>query len=276
MRNIEIPGWTLVGPGYTDPPVNDLADSAGALIYFDPSHPANPVVGTPAEYPNLVGENAAILAGNGATTANTGLTSANGFTATSGKVERTEKGGLHVAPSKTQDVTGQFFQLSMTSTVSSYILANKNDKWFMSASIRITRAGGPASAEQQILRVGQNTSTYAVSIAEGSAGTSILGQPSPDRTTASTPGLACISVAGSGSALPSVSQIFALGGPTSATFLHRTPSYILYFVYVENLTVSGRTFAQARAAAEDVHNRGHAASGRWANDTYTAPTTLAP
>ena len=159
MRNIEVPGWTLVGPGYTYPPINDLADSAGAVIYFDPSHPSNPVAGTPAAYPNLVGENAAILAGNGATAANTGLTSTSGFTATSGKVERTEKGGLHIAPSKTQDVTGQFFQLSMSSTLSSYILANKNDKWFMSASVRITRAGGPASAEQQILRVGRNTST---------------------------------------------------------------------------------------------------------------------
>jgi hypothetical protein len=52
-------------------------------------------------------------------------------------------------------------------------------------------------------------------------------------------------------------------------------SYVLYRVYMEHLTVSGRTFAAVDALDnDDAYTAALAAGGRYAGDTWTDPTTI--
>ncbi|VXB29338.1 hypothetical protein [Pseudoclavibacter sp. 8L] len=270
-REIRIPGVEFSGPGFQDPPVDDLADSAGAFLYMDLSHPELPVTGVPASVPNLVAETAAALAA-ASTPASITLTSA--FTSSSGRTERTAKGGLHIVPSKVNDVAAQTFQAQMAPALATWARTQQTDWWFLSMSVRVTRAG-TAGTEQQMARLGQNTSTYIASVSEGSAGTSSFGLPLPNRTSSPTPGLAnlCVAAQGSGS-MTNIAQSFLLGGPVNATYLHKAPSYIVYNLFIDNLTSSGRSYAESRALSGAVHSAGHSIGGRWAGDTWSAPADL--
>lgn len=51
-------------------------------------------------------------------------------------------------------------------------------------------------------------------------------------------------------------------------------SCVLYRVYMEDLTVSGRTFAAVDALDNDDYTTAFAAGSRYAGDTWTDPTTI--
>ena len=138
----------------------------------------------------------------------------------------------------------------------------------------MTRAGA-AGIPTQIARLAQNSNTSLVDISEGSSGTSVLGQPTPNRTTSVSPALAHISVAAQGGSLASILQWFISAGPVSASLLHKTPSFIMYNLYIESLSKSGRSYATARSIAESIHASQHG-TGRWAGDTYSTPSVLSP
>ncbi len=53
---------------------------------------------------------------------------------------------------------------------------------------------------------------------------------------------------------------------------HRSRAY--YLAYIEDLTVSGRTFAQVHAINAAAHASAFGAGGRYAGDTYTNPATF--
>ena len=55
-----------------------------------------------------------------------------------------------------------------------------------------------------------------------------------------------------------------------------SPSYILYRVYVEDLSLSGRTFDEVRAIDEAEHAKAFAVGGRFYGDTWNDPATLLP
>lgn len=58
--------------------------------------------------------------------------------------------------------------------------------------------------------------------------------------------------------------------------LNASPSYILYRVYVEDLSLSGRTFDQVRAIDEAEHVKAFGIGGRFYGDTWSNPATLLP
>lgn len=53
------------------------------------------------------------------------------------------------------------------------------------------------------------------------------------------------------------------------------PSWILHNIYIEDLTVSGKTFAETAAKYEAYHNASVAEGGAYYNETFTSPSTLA-
>lgn len=55
-----------------------------------------------------------------------------------------------------------------------------------------------------------------------------------------------------------------------------SPSYVLYRVYVEDLSLSGRTFDQVRAIDEAEHAKAFGIGGRFHGDTWSNPATLLP
>lgn len=70
-------------------------------------------------------------------------------------------------------------------------------------------------------------------------------------------------------------QIPPWGGSTSQA-LNSSPSYILYRVYIEDLSLSGRTFDQVRAIDEAEHAKAFSVGGRFHGDTWSNPATLLP
>lgn len=57
--------------------------------------------------------------------------------------------------------------------------------------------------------------------------------------------------------------------------LNKAGSWALYRVYIEDLTISKRTHAQVYAMDEALFNTAFSAGGKYYNDTYTDPTTIA-
>ncbi len=51
-------------------------------------------------------------------------------------------------------------------------------------------------------------------------------------------------------------------------------SRVYYRFYLEDLTISGRTYAQVEALDKAVFDAAFAAGGRYNGDTWTSPTTL--
>jgi hypothetical protein len=81
--------------------------------------------------------------------------------------------------------------------------------------------------------------------------------------------------AGSGDTVAAAagSIIFGNGGSGSA-LTNQCPSDIFYRGYCEDLTVSGRTYADVDALDKALWDAAFAAGGRFAGDTFTAPSTF--
>lgn len=266
---LRLPGTKI--SGVPIPPIDEMFPAQGALIYVNPAHPVSPWNnGVPSSVPNLAAAQAASVIGS----SNVGITLTNTIGAGEGIVERSSKKALHVINSKTKDVTGHALQLLMTPEMQAWILANKSHFFYIGASLRITRAGG-AQASQHIARLGQTSSTFAVAVQEAPTGNSIYGLPSPNNTSATTPGLARVSAAGQGSSIASLVQWFFTAGPLAAAYLHAAPSVELFSLYIEDLTISGRGFAGAEAAHQEHHTKMHAKGGIYFGDTVTDPATVA-
>lgn len=75
---------------------------------------------------------------------------------------------------------------------------------------------------------------------------------------------------------PSTFQLGAgmLSSYTGATYRNKQNSVILYRAYIEDLTVSGRTYAEVDALDYALYQAAFAAGGRYFGDTYTDPVTL--
>lgn len=184
---------------------------------------------------NLVADQAATAIG--ASTANAAVTVSNTIGAGPAVIERTGKGGLHVLPSQTADVAGSFFQLQMTQTLANWLQANESHWVAMAMSARITRMGN-AGNPQYIARTAQNGSNIWLGNAEGSSRISMQGLPTPNHTTATSPGLTRTSVAAQGASMASITRWFFSIGPQSAGYPHKAPSVVLYDLIIEDLTLS--------------------------------------
>lgn len=84
---------------------------------------------------------------------------------------------------------------------------------------------------------------------------------------------------------PTVNQRFKIGagamspwsgGIVANQAINACPSYIVYRVYIEDLSLSGRTFEQVKAIDDAEHAKAFAAGGRFYGDTWSNPTTILP
>ena len=303
---IRVPG---VNPPSSRPRV-DLADGilpdAGALYLVDAAHPAGGLgAGVPvngATVPNLVGSSAADLIQSTDIDATVQIISADV------KMERTPRGGFHVVPSNT--VTGtRFAMVRLNGTAfDTYIKSNWEHDYYLSLWVKTTRApvgtGTPpflaAIAENSagyLADIYYNTSAYTSypttsgdhsesfigrsadqSLGVGSPRRLSLGVSSYMRNTGTAPN-AYIPAAPSGASTVKF-QAFGVGKYGSYAAVDNSftdpGAVVFYRSYLEDLTVSGRTYAQVEAIdqalyTQDVLTEG----GRYYGDTYTDPATLA-
>lgn len=299
---IKIPGVTFTDAD--DLPVvrtDSIFPAQGALALIDPTHPVSSwSSGVPANggtVPNVAWEQAAAMLGSGtegslaASIYNVGLSS------TQGLVERSGKGGLHaiVSPTVTFSDATVGFNVAIPTAIFNYIRTNSTHKYYASVWQKVTRAASTASVV--LFSTINSDANYALSFSALSNqylnGTLDTAGAVDDtvgnrfRNMASTPGntgsFGADTIANDTTYAPSARSVFLVGNRHNNNGISsggarrgKGGSRILYRYYLEDLTVSGRTYAQVdtldRALFAALCNT---AGGRYYGDTFTDPATIA-
>ena len=266
-------------------PVDGALPRQGALLLVDPTHPYAPWGEVPftnnTKLVNVASEsmgelNAAESRPNivtGAGWANNGVV---------GLVNRTTKGGLHVMrPHVSPGVSGTRFDVITGPAFASYANSNLEHSYFLAFWGRITRRWLPTTA---------NVATHCGDDS-GLTKPSLFTRYGPGRTTNPATTLGSYSEGANFTEDPETFiyqdvAVAALTGTQSywnvlnsgyTSAARQGSSHILYGMYLEDLTVSGRTYGQAHAAiygkaVQDVLTPG----GRYYGDTWTDPATAIP
>lgn len=275
-----------------------LPPNGGALVLMDVNHSlgglgTESVPADLARIPNIAWKQAAALYGSGDRDSLALLldrTDGTNFV-----LERTGKKGLHGYQSG--DIAanvGAVLRLGPTSNAfQDYMYAHLSNKFYLSAWDRVTRvataSGGVFPAFEGVQNTNSSTGSFIAYL--DSKSTTDGGQPAADNArrlgARITPGQNSLgntfrNVAANGwtpgAGLPtSAAQVrnqIALWGAVEAytSYLagRYAPSFILYRVYLEDLTVSGRTWAQVDAIDKAMFDAAFAAGGKFFGDTFTA------
>lgn len=301
-RFITLPG---VNPPADRPLVNKLdpilPDTGGALMLVDLAHPSEPFVSdlsvSGVAVPNIARAQALAVIGQTDSAKVTPQTrgSLSGVSGGKGILQRTAKGGIHFSPSPTLADANTGIQIYMDPSAAASadllnFLRTTTHELYMSAWTRTTRVApqvsnnnpdiasltGPSNARKIVLSAWGYNSPLNV----GRAPSMKSGSGSPDLgphhyssfasawdgTAPSTAGLTYFS--------PFVAGAYAVYGYTD-TFRRAREGLIFYRFYCEDLTVSGRTYAQVDALDNEMFTREVlTAGGRYYDDTFTDPATL--
>lgn len=293
---IAVPG---VNPP-TDRPKVDLVDpiapSAGGLYLYEFG---NPLSDFPAGVPsngqsvkNLLRDQASALTGGSLAAMDSAL-NVSAYSA-GALLERTAKGGIHSAHSQTVAVSGGIY-LPVPLAILNYIAANPTHSYYQSIWGRLTRPGNstaswatiqlvtPAAATNLLFSVGNDGTNYP----NGATRIGYRRLPAGGWRPAAAPSL----VPGPMFANTGVSQYTGTPDATrsgkaigeragnpyagSSAAADQT-SAVLYRSYLEDLTVSGRTYSQVDTIDYNLFQEQvvAASGGRYSGDTFTSPTTL--
>jgi len=199
--------------------------------------------------------------------------------------ELSAKGGLHVIKSQVGDTNTTRFVVKLPTAIIAYMLANKSNKFFLSMWHEVTR-----KAESNSLPIAAIAhSSYSVDFilnmqsngAPGGSAANRLGLSSNLNPSAAT-GTAKQQVAVNGSTGTVSSLVYAdlfiFGGVPSTGPLtgavNKGGSHILYRCYLEDLTVSGRTYEEVKAIDDQLFAAAFSPGGKFYGDTFTDPATL--
>ncbi|MGE2714184.1 hypothetical protein ACQI4L_09015 [Mycolicibacterium litorale] len=278
---------------------DSILPAAGALLLIDPTHPVGAwAAGVPAHdaaVPNIAWQQAAAVLGSGTQESLEGSIYSVGMAGAQGLVERTARGGLHAIISPTVAFTDATvgYNVAAPQAIADYIRANPLHKYYGSIWHRVTRV---ADASFTTLFSTVNTDTmFAMTFARATnlaqAGGKD-GEGAIDDTTggnrfrnmAATPGsgYATDPVVNATNFGPGPRSIFLVGNRhnvngTSSSGARRGKggSRIFYRYYLEDLTVSGRSYAAVdaldRALFAQLCNTD---GGRYHGDTFTDPAAI--
>lgn len=229
--------------------------------------------------------------------------------ASAGKIERTGRGGLHVIMSQVNGVPNRGAQVQfLPLTIRNYIAAHPNNKYGMWQWIRLTRAAQNTASPIQTTTLvrsavagfpGQTQQNATLMLNYGDNGTWFNPGGASDYLTLNRPfakalgnvrpavavkGGWSLNVSGPGNTVPATGDeiradynMGTLGGSGNNSLVanqNAQPSQILYRLYFEDLTVSGRTVAAVDALDATAFSTAFAIGGRFYNDTFTDPATL--
>lgn len=296
-RFITLPG---VNPGTDRPFVNvlDPLESAGSLWLVEPMNPAQQwAAGVPSNngaIPNVLANKGAALTGS---TAGLTLTTA-GLSGTQGKLERSGKGGLHAIYSNTNATNigtpnTAYARIRPDQAIKDYLFANLNHEMFFSMWVYATRLAPDGKQFNVIGQISRTTSATGNFKAH-------IGQSVSNLTGTSGSRLSSMTNAGGRTPGPRIQNVarptfigtpptnatsdmdvdaFSVGnGGTINSYLtskQGVGSHILYRSYLEDLTVSGRSYATVDALdMAEYTKQVLTPGGRYYGDTFTDPTTI--
>lgn len=286
-RVITLTGTTITNPDAPRLIEVDPIESAGSLLLIDPTHPAGAWdAGVPANgatVQNLLGG----TLGVGDATVQIAGGIANG---TKGKLERSTRGGMHGIVSQANLLTtDDGCRVYPAQALIDYIYANKSHVYYVSFWDRLTRTFQDSGQPPVDYALGAATPTqYALALAAASQAwtPTIVGRPG-SRLVPATVGPRFSNVAQapgadfssglSGSGLPIWGAVNSgtYNGQVIGTRNNDWTSFVFYRVYLEDLTVSGRTYAEVDAIDYALYTKEVlTAGGRYEGDTYTDPATI--
>lgn len=303
-RFITLPG---VNPGTDRPLVTaiDALQSAGSLFLADLTHPANPFpAGVPvdlATVPNIMSANAQTLTGVASNL--DGIYRVAGMDGTQkGKVERSAKGGLHAIYSNTHatNITTSnsvYARLDYGSAIRDYLAAHYTDRsFFVSLWTNATRLA-PSGKQFNALNIIASTTSSSGNF-KNTIGVNGISDPNDgerlnrhDVTYGLGPKINNTSrfgysvLAAPNNQIPTtaaqlLAYAFQVGNwgtmNSYSTAKEGVPSAVLYRAYIEDLTVSGRTYAQVDALDfAEYTKQVLTPGGRYYGDTVpTDPATI--
>lgn len=264
----------------------------GSLALFDPSHSANPLVGVPVNglqnLPNIAYKRLADLLGAG-TASSLALSFIDPHLTADALIERTTKGGLHAIYSQTNNSNNnRGATIECPGPLRDYLFAHLDHDVYFSQWARRTRlnlSGGVVYSGS--LSNAGSTSNYLSSLEPALAKPPTSGQGLGSRlagaTTAADLGNRYGSVGSAGwtGTTPSSSgslwaRLWGVGnwGAYGSSASNKCASEIIYRAYLEDLTVSGRTWAEVDAIDKALYDQAFAAGGRFYGDTFTDPATF--
>lgn len=270
--------------------LNDPILSSGSLFLFDPSHSQGVFSGVPASggsVPNVAWSEAAAILGSGTSSSLAGVvTSTNPTEASKSLVERTTKLGVHQIISLVAQTVANNWIVSLPTPIRDYLYAHRTDhSFYFSMWHKVTRPGIANSANQSPIHYASNTVNYLFFAQSGlptSAGSNKRSYPSgigdPNVAAGQERFLNINPTAQTGAGVSNGNNIdFGLGnfGSWQAFNLNKCSSRIIYRVYVEDLTVSGRSYATVDAIDYAMYQAAFTSGGKFYDDTYTAPSTIA-
>lgn len=279
-RKLVLSGVTLTDPtAPLLPDVDPILPASGALVYIDPTHPARSwdagVPATGSAVPNVAEAAARSATGLSAEQVSPTVT----HLGARKLVERSGKGGLHVAFSQdeTGSATTDHLLITLPAAFRAWLQANKSHSFYASIWGRVTRErSNTAIAGGHLVSI----------LSSGNTAASLFLRRIGDTGPAAYPSTARIGTDADGHNLAAPVPFFIDGAWSDFSasaldrgeiaYLRREPgaaSVILYGYYLEDLTLSGRTYAQVNALVKARRDGVTGTGGRYAGDTYTPPTS---
>ena len=276
----------------------DKIESSGSLMLFDGNHEFGSFAGLPivdALVPNALSNLSKALTGGVGADLDFKVKTARPNSAQF-KSERTPKGGIHgIVTQGGGQTAAESYSLDGPKAVSDYILAHPTHQYYFSLWSLITRAGLASSAAQSPFHFTNGlgaTTNHLFHMQGGVPSPGFASAPSfrgvkavptyTDHTGASIvvpmKRFGSIGVQGFVGNAPIAADriqlgVGAFGGWNSLNF-NVCPSRIIYRAYGEDLTVSGRAYAEVEALDCALFLEAFAPGGKFYGDTYTAPSTL--
>ena len=295
---LRLNGQTIDNPSAPVIIARDRIESRGSLMLFDGNHEFGGFIGLPdvdTYIPNaLANITGAITGGIGMDTSfKVKLVRPN---SDKFKAERTTKGGIHGIVTQAGGQTVALnYMLEGPKSVSDYILAHPGNQYYFSLWSMVTRAGLTSSAAQSPFHFTNSLGATTNHLFHMQGGVPSPGYPSApsfrgmkaaptftDHTGASiTPPMkrfGSIGVQGFVGNAPTAADRIQLGvgtfGGWASLNFNVCPSRIIYRAYAEDLTLSGRNYAEVAALDYAYFLEAFAPGGKFFGDTFTSPTTL--
>jgi hypothetical protein len=251
----------------------------GSLFMIDFAHSAAPTTSIPANgagVQNLAWKRLKDQLGSGDAASLAMIHTDNHQTADA-TFEMTPKGGLHRMYSQVGNTAnGRQSNFEMPPALEAYLLANPGHSYYLSDWTRITRMAASGGLTQlSMISASASTSNYLVTLQDTVAlpgGT--LSPPAialGPRFRAATATGWTGTPAASAASLQGPIAMAGNGGAFASIINNKCGSYILYRTYLEDLTVSGRSYAKVLEQDQALYAAAFAAGGRFYGDTFTAP-----
>jgi hypothetical protein len=286
-RKLVLTGTTLTDLTAPKLATLDPMESIGSLLLLEPMHPAQQwPAGVPADassLPNIFWETAQDILGSGTEATLSAYVRNVWTTVTNAVKERTTKGGLHVIHPTTAGAAHEALNIAVPAAIKTYMKANPTHQFYMSQWNHITRAATTSTSD--ILAVISSNSQFAAGFGQKQNWPAVnLGvRPFPGNSVAGKSFRNVLAVPEGTFATDTDIETTAnpynraafIIGSRSANAVVGKQSAIFYRAYLEDVTVSGRTYAELDAMDYALYEQ-HVllAGGRYYGDTYTNPSTV--